>query len=176
MNIKDKIYEIRGTYVMLDSDLAEIYKVETKRINEAVKNNPQKFPDRFTFKLSDEESKVFLAENSGQKTENNEISKNLRSKISTSSLDGNYGGRRYGIRVFTEQGVWMLSTILKSKIAINVTINIMDAFVMMRKYISSNLLEQKYINNQVMKNTEDIKLLQDSFSKFESKKRERNIF
>ena len=77
MNIKDKIYEIRGEYVMLDSDLAKIYEVETKRINEAVKNNPLKFPDRFTFILTKEEY----------------IKTNLRSKISTSSSNNNYGGR-----------------------------------------------------------------------------------
>jgi len=151
MDIKNKIYEIRGQYVMLDSDLAKIYEVETKRINEAVKNNPFKFPERYSFKLSDEESKIFLVENFDQKTETR-------------------GGKYKNPRVFTEQGVWMLSTILKSKIAINTTINIVDAFVAMRKYLSTNLLEQKYINNQVMKNTEDIKLLQDSFSKFEEKK------
>jgi len=151
MNIKNKIYEIRGQYVILDSDLAKIYEVETKRINEAVKNNPLKFPERYSFKLNDEESKIFLVENFDQKTETR-------------------GGKYKNPRVFTEQGVWMLSTILKSKIAINTTINIVDAFVAMRKYLSTNLLEQKYINNQVMKNTEDIKLLQDSFSKFEEKK------
>ena len=151
MNIKNKIYEIRGQYVILDSDLAKIYEVETKRINEAVKNNPLKFPVRYSFRLNDEESKSFLVENFDQKTETR-------------------GGKYKNPRVFTEQGVWMLSTILKSKIAINTTINIVDAFVAMRKYLSTNLLEQKYINNQVMKNTEDIKLLQDSFSKFEEKK------
>ena len=81
-------------------------------------------------------------------------------------------GRKYkNTRAFTEQGVAMLATILKSKIATKVSIEIMDAFVSMRKYISSNLLEQKYINNQVMKNTEDIKLLQTSFSKFEEKRK-----
>jgi len=157
MDIKNKIYEIRGQYVMLDSDLAKIYEVETKRINEAVKNNPFKFPERYSFKLSDEESKIFLVENFDQKTETR-------------------GGKYKNPRVFTEQGVWMLSTILKSKIAINTTINIVDAFVAMRKYLSTNLLEQKYINNQVMKNTEDIKLLQESFSKFEEKKKVNEIY
>mgnify|MGYP003292403871 CR=1 FL=1 len=80
------------------------------------------------------------------------------------------GGKYKNPRVFTEQGIAMLSTILKSKVATNVSIRIMDAFVEMKKYISNNLIEQKYINNQVMKNTEDIKLLQESFSKFEEKK------
>ena len=129
INIEDLIYEIRGVQVMLDSDLANLYQVETKRINEAVRNNPDKFPERFSFILTDMETS------------------NLRSKISTSKM---HGGRRYAIRVFTEQGVAMLATILKSKVATKISINIMDAFVAMRKFISNNLLEQRYINNLVI--------------------------
>ena len=67
IEIKNMIYEIRGKQVMLDSDLAKLYHVETKRINEAVKNNMDKFPERFSFKLTDEESKSFLVENFDQK-------------------------------------------------------------------------------------------------------------
>ena len=74
---------------MLDLDLAKLYQVETKRINEAVKNNPEKFPIRFSFILDDIETE------------------NLRSKISTSSLENNYGGWRYNSRVFTEQGIYI---------------------------------------------------------------------
>lgn len=85
----------------------------------------------------------------------------------TSNSKSNYGGRRYNPRVFTKQGVAMLATILKSKTATNVSIAIMDAFVIMRKYISTNLIEQKYINDLVLQNTEDIKLLKQSFSNFE---------
>ena len=120
IKIENMIYEIRGKQVMLDSDLAKLYGVETKRINEAVRNNPEKFPERFSWKLTDKE---YL---------------NLRSKFSTSSLNNNYGGRRYNPRVFTEQGVAMLSTILKSKTAVQVSIRIMDAFVVMRKFINDN--------------------------------------
>ena len=120
IKIENLIYEIRGKQVMLDSDLAKLYNVETKRINEAVKNNIYKFPERFSWVLT--------------KDENN----NLRSKISTSSLSNNYGGRRYSVRVFTEQGIAMLATILKSKIATEVSIRIMDAFVSMRKFINEN--------------------------------------
>ena len=145
--IENLIYEIRGKQVMLDSDLARLYGVETKRINEAVKNNCDKFPERFSWVLNDKDVT------------------NLRSKISTSS----YGGRRYNPRVFTEQGVAMLATILKSKIATRVSIAIMDAFVLMRRYISTNLVEQKYINNQVLKNTEDIKILKETFNEFKPK-------
>jgi hypothetical protein len=146
LKIENMIYEIRGKQVMLDSDLARLYGVETKRVNEAVKNNVHKFPDRFSWKLTCDE---FI---------------DLRSKFSTSSLN-NYGGRRYLPRVFTEQGVAMLATILKSKVATEVSIKIMDAFVAMRKYISSNLIEQKYINNLVMKHEEQISTIFDYFDK-----------
>ena len=146
LKIESMIYEIRGKQVMLDSDLAQLYGVETKRVNEAVKNNIHKFPDRFSWKLTCDE---FI---------------DLRSKFSTSSLN-NYGGRRYLPRVFTEQGVAMLATILKSKVATEVSIKIMDAFVAMRKYISSNLIEQKYINNLVMKHEEQISTIFDYFDK-----------
>ena len=151
-NIENLIYEVRGKQVMLDSDLAGLYNVETKRINEAVKNNIDKFPERFSFLLTDVEMM------------------NLRSTISTSSVS-THGGRRYAVRVFTEQGVAMLATILKSKTAIQVSIAIMDTFVAMRKYISSNLLEQKYINELVLEDHDKIKVLEDSFQKLEEKKK-----
>ncbi len=159
IKVENMIYEVRGKQVMLDSDLAELYQVETKRINEAVKNNFEKFPERFSWVLSNDDWTF------------------LRSKISTSRLTLNkHGGRRNNPRVFTEQGVAMLATILRSKVATEVSIKIMDAFVTMRKYISTNLLEQKYINTQVMKNTEDIKLLQDSFKKFDEKRKSTEIY
>ena len=157
VEIVNMIYEVRGKQVMLDSDLAKLYGTETKRINEAVRNNPEKFPERFSWSLTDEESNIFLVENFDQKKETR-------------------GGRYKNPRVFTEQGVAMLATILKTKIATQVSIAIMDAFVSMRRYISSNLLEQKYINNQVMKNTEDIKLLQESFKEFDKRKELNEMF
>ena len=153
LNIEDMIYEIRGKQVMLDSDLAKLYNVETKRINEAVKNNPNKFPERFCFRI----------------TESDFIS--LKSKISTSK-----GGSRKGHNVFTEQGIAMLSTILKSKVATETSIRIMDAFDNMRKYISNNLIEQKYINKMVFDHDNEIKLLQESFSKLEEKEKINHIF
>lgn len=100
---------------------------------------------------------------------------NLRFQIETSSLN-EHGGRRYNPYVSAEQGVAMLSAVLKMKVAEEVSIRIMDAFVAMKKYISNDLLEQKYINNQVMKNTEDIKLLQESFNKLEEKRKNNEIF
>lgn len=102
------------------TDLAKLYGMETKRINEAVKNNPIKFPERFSWKLSNIESSKLLVENFNQK--------NIELR----------GGKFKNSRVFTEQGVAMLSTILKSKIAIEVSVKIMDAFVEMRTFINEN--------------------------------------
>ena len=160
LSIEDMIYEVRGKQVMLDSDLARLYQCKngTKEINQAVKNNPDKFPERYSFQLSDNEYN------------------NLRSKNLTSSLESGYGGRRYNPRVFTEQGIAMLSTILKSKVAVETSIRIMDTFVKMRKIISSNLIEQKYINELVIKDNERINLLEESFSKLEEKEKINHIF
>ena len=115
--IRKLIYTIRGKQVMLDSDVAMLYNYNTKRINETVRRNKERFPDNFCFKLTEEEIE------------------NLRSQIATSSLKNeNYGGRRYLPYVFTEQGIAMLSGLLKNEIAIKVSINIMNAFVEMRKF------------------------------------------
>jgi hypothetical protein len=116
-NIKDKIYTIRNLQVMLDKDLAEIYGVETKRINEAVKNNQDKFSEDFYFELSDIEFE------------------NLRSNFSTA----NFAKVRTNPKVFTEQGIYMLATILKSKVASQVTVYIIKTFANIRNLISSNI-------------------------------------
>ena len=155
LSIEDMIYEIRGKQVMLDCDLAKLYNVETKRINEAVKNNPYKFPERFSFRLNEIEME------------------NLWSKFSTAKISNM--SRSYP-RVFTEQGIAMLSTILKSKVAVETSIRIMDAFVKMRKYISVNLIEQDNMKNMLIKHDNEIKLLQESFSKLEEKEKINHIF
>ena len=157
IKIENMIYEIRGKQVMLDSDLAKLYNVETKRINEAVKNNIEKFPERYCFKLSDNESNNLLVEIFDQKIEKR-------------------GGKYKNPRVFTEQGVYMLATILKSKEATKITIAIMDAFIVMKKIINTSLIEQKYFNELTIKNTEDIKLLQESFDKLNTKESNNHIF
>ena len=145
LEIENMIYEVRGVEVMLDSDLAKLYHVETKRINEAVKRNMEKFPPRFCFKISEREYNI------------------LKSKIATSK-----GGSRKGHLVFAEQGVYMLGTILKSKVAIDVSIRIMDAFVKMRHYINYNniLLPNKILllEDKVDKNTKRIDELFDKFN------------
>ena len=120
-DIKSLIYTVRGKQVMLDSDVAMLYHYETRKINQTVKRNMARFPERFCFQLNQEEAE------------------NLRSQIVTSSLEKeNYGGRRYLPYVFTEQGIAMLSGLLRNEIAIKVSINIMDAFVEMRKFLLSN--------------------------------------
>lgn len=112
--IQNRIYEIRGCRVMLDFDLAELYQVSTKALKQAVKRNLQRFPEDFIFEMNIEEWEI------------------LRSQIVTSS----WGGTRYMPFVFTEQGVAMLSSVLRSEIAIEVNISIMRAFVKMRELSS----------------------------------------
>ena len=119
--IQNLIYTVRGKQVMLDSDVAMLYNYQTKRINEIVKRNQERFPKNFCFQLTETEIE------------------NLRSQFATSSLDKvNYGGRRYLPYVYTEQGIAMLSGLLKNNIAVQVSIKIINAFVEMRKIILSN--------------------------------------
>ena len=161
-NIEELIYEIRGKQVMLDSDLARLYKCKngTKEINQAVKNNIEKFPERFSWILTDEESTDFLVKNFDQKRETR-------------------GGKYKNPRVFTEQGVMMLATIIKSRIATATTIRIMDAFVEMKKFFSNDILRISNIekniiniNNKIDKHDTNIKLLQESFDKLSEKKKQ----
>jgi len=125
-NIKNLIYTIRGKQVMLDSDVAMLYHYETKKINEAVKRNIRRFPKKFCFRLTKNEYETILL-----KKPNN------WSQIATSSTYKNRG-ISYLPNAFTEQGIGMLSGLLKNEIAIQVSINIMDAFVEMRKFINAN--------------------------------------
>ena len=145
---------------MLASDLAKLYQVETKRINQAVSRNIDKFPERFSWVLSDKESKFYLVTNCDQIKETR-------------------GGRYKNPRVFTEQGVAMLSTILKTKIAIETSIAIMDAFVSMRHYIGNNKNVYKSlnnINNKLLDHEASIKLLQESFEKLEEAREVNEIY
>lgn len=118
--IENKIYEIRGQKVMLDFDLAEMYGVETKRLKEQVRRNIERFPAEFMFELTKEEVTI------------------SRSQIATLKT-----GQGYNIKylpfAFTEYGIVMLSSVLKSKTAVEVNINIIRAFVRMRQYLLSNI-------------------------------------
>lgn len=151
-NIENKIYTIRGLQIMLDRDLAALYLVETKVLNQAVKRNIERFPEKFRFQLTEEEYNSLKFQNDSYKTSENKSSlqnvtlenseENLRSQFVTSSR--NYGGNRYLPYAFTEQGVAMLSAVLRSETAIQVSIQIIDAFVEMRKVLGlhSGLLQR----------------------------------
>ena len=160
--IENMIYEIRGKHVMFNSDVARLYNVETKVLNQAIKRNINRFPEEFCFQITIEELGNL----------------SLRSQNVTLNKSNNYRGLHYKYLpyVLTEQGIMMLSGLLKNDIAAKVNVQIIDAFVKMRKYISTNLIEQKYINKMVFDHDNEIKLLQESFSKLEKKEKINHIF
>jgi len=158
--IENLIYEIRGKQVMLDSDLAKLYRCAngTKTINLAVKRHINRFPERFMFQLNKEEYYSIL-----------------RFQSETLELvQGKYS--KYLPYVFTEQGVAMLSAILRTEVAEEVSIRIMDAFVSMKRYISTSLIEQKYINKLVLEDHKRIDILETSFQKFDEKRKVNEIY
>ena len=144
--ITNLIYTIRGKQVIIDSDLAILYQVETRVFNQAVKRNSNRFPERFRFQLTEEEYK------------------NLRSQFVTSSKDNAHGGRRYMPYVFTEQGIAMLSAVLKSDIAVDVSIKIMDTFVRMRNFFISNEDMFSRLDRVELKQLETDKKLEEVFN------------
>ena len=133
---------------MLDSDIAMLYEVETKKLNQSVKRNKKRFPKEYCFQLSEIELE------------------NLRSQFVTSSLNKNsYGGRRYLPYVFTEQGVAMLSAVLHSDKAINLSIKIINAFIEMRRFVLNNQMLFQKISNLELKQIEYQKSTNDKFEK-----------
>ncbi|KNB63235.1 MULTISPECIES: ORF6N domain-containing protein [Weeksellaceae] len=156
--IRNLIYTIRGKQVMLDSDLASLYQVETKNLNKAVKRNIERFPASFCFQLTEKEVE------------------NLRFQIGTSSL--NYGGRRYLPYVFTEQGVAMASAILRSDIAVKMSVQIMEAFVEMRRMLISNASLFHRLDNIELRQLEADQKFEEIFKALESDKlhSEKGIF
>ncbi len=132
IKIEDLIYEVRGKQVMLASDVAKLYQVETKVLNQVVKRNLNRFPENFCFQLTLEEAQEVFS----------------RSQFVTLNRSGNNRGNniKYLPYVFTEHGVMMLSGLLKSDIAAKVNVAIIKAFVAMRKYIASNTLESRVSN------------------------------
>ncbi len=154
--IAGKIYQIRGVQVMLDSELAALYGVESRRLNEQVKRNIARFPEEFRFQLTQDEYDSLESQSvipSGHS--------NLRSQNATSS---GHGGRRYLPYVFTEQGVAMLSAVLRSEMAVKISIQIMQAFVAMRHFVQENALLFKEIH-QIK--TDQMLLRIDTERKFE---------
>lgn len=147
--IQNCIFTIRGVQVMLDSDLAEIYQVEVKRLNEQVKRNIDRFPEKFRFQLTKRETE------------------DLKSQFATSNLE--HGGRRKLSFVFTEQGVSMLSAVLRSETAVKVSILVMDAFVEMRKFIATNAGVFQRLDKVELKQIETDQKFEQIFKALEDK-------
>jgi len=151
-NIENKILEIRGEKIILDSDIAKLYGVETKRINEAVKNNPDKFPVGYVIKLSKTELEL------------------LRSKISSTKLSKT----RTVPKAFTEKGLYMLATILNSKKAVQTTLTIIETFAKIRELSRTikdlSVLKDEKEKNRLMQKSGEIitKLFDDDLQKSES--------
>ena len=153
--IEDMIYEVRGVQVMLSSDVAKLYHVETRRINEVIKRNINRFPSSFCFQLTNEE----ISDPS------------LRSQFATLNKNNNLRGQHYKYLpyVLTEQGIMMLSGLLKSDIAVKVNIEIIDAFVKMRKYFANN--------NEILLNHENrLLVLESTLDKFKEKEMNKIFF
>jgi len=147
-SIEDMIYEVRGMQVMLSSDVAKLYQVETRRINEVIKRNISRFPESFCFQLTNEEIDKL----------------SLRSQFAILNKNMNMRGQhfKYLPYVLTEQGIMMLSGLLKSDVAVKVNIQIIDAFVKMRKYFANTIS-----NNEILINHENRLLkLEKTFDKF----------
>ena len=159
-SIKDKIYYIRGKKVMIDSDLAKIYGYTTKDFNRQVKNNIERFDEDFRFELTVEEYNYIL-----------------RCKNFTSSLDNNHGGRRYLPYAFTEEGIYMLMTVLKGELAIKQSKILIKVFKSMKDFLINNkLLEQDYIKNILIKHENRLDTLEISMEKLEEKKMKNEIY
>ncbi|MBQ9071748.1 MAG: ORF6N domain-containing protein [Bacilli bacterium] len=176
IKIENLIYNIRGKQVMLDSDLAKLYQCKngTKSINLAMKRNIDRFPEDFCFQLTEEEYNNLKLQIEASSL------KKYYSRFQFETLNNSRTNRGQNIKympyVFTEQGVAMLSSILKTEIASKISINIIRAFVSMRKYISEGLIEQKFINELVLRHENDIKILQESFDKLNGKEVKNEIY
>ena len=155
--IINKIYIIRDKKVMIDRDLGELYGVDTKVLNQAIKRNLKRFPDDFMFQLTDEEFR------------------NLRSQIVTSS----WGGARYRPMVFTEQGVAMLSSVLNSERAISVNIQIIRVFTRMRTMLESHkeiLKKLEMLEKKDLELDEKVSLIFEYLKELEQTKQEETEF
>lgn len=147
--LENLIHYVRGQQVMIDSDLAMLYNVETKRLNESVKRNIKRFPEIFCFQLTEDEYA------------------DLRSQIATSNTENipSKGGRRYLPYAFTEQGIAMLSAVLRSDEAIQVSVNIMNIFVKTRRFLTENAFMFDKLNSLELKQLEYQKESNEKFDK-----------
>jgi hypothetical protein len=158
--IENRIFHFRGTQVMLDSDLANIYKVETRVLNQAVNRNIERFPELFRFQLTEAEfenwkSQIVMSENHNLKSQN--------------VMSSAHGGRRSLPYAFTEQGVAMLSAVLRSDVAVKVSIQIISAFVEMRKFIANHYGLLQRMDGIERKQLETDKKFEQVFKALESK-------
>jgi len=144
--IQNMIYTIRGKQVMVDSDLAKLYKVTTGNLNKTMKRNLSRFPEHFCFQLTELEYE------------------NLRFQNGSSSSNNNYGSRRYMPYVFTEQGIAMLSAVLKSDIAVEVSVKIMNNFVEIRNFLLFNREMFACLGRVELKQLETDKKLEEVFN------------
>ena len=156
--IENRIFEVRGVQVMVSSDVATLYQIETKRLNQVIKRNIDRFPSTFCFQLTDEEIDRL----------------SLRSQFATLNKSNNLRGQHYKYLpyVLTEQGIMMLSGLLKSDIAVKVNIQIIDAFVKMRRYFANN-----FNTNELLLNHENrIQLLENTLDSFKEQKIKKIFF
>ncbi len=156
--VENLIYEISGKQVMLSSDVANLYQVETKRINEVIKRNINRFPESFCFQLTKEELKQI----------------SLRSQIATLNKNNNRGYNiKYLPYVLTEEGIMMLSGLLRSDVAVKVNVRIIEAFVRLRKYTLNENKRLNIIETKLLEYDNNFNII---FSKLESKKQINHIF
>ncbi len=164
IKVENMIYEVRGKYVMLDCDLGRIYECKngTKTINQAVNRHLDRFPSDFYFQLTENEYEY------------------LQSQIGTANLNSM---SRVLPFVFTEQGVAMLATVLRTKVAAEMSVSIMRAFVKMRHYLLNTIADNKYINDMLLKHDNEIsehgksiRLLQESFNRLEKDKEINEVY
>lgn len=175
-DIQKRIYTIREKQVMLDCDVATLYHYQTKRINETVNRNKERFPENFCFQLTEHELEVLKPQIN---TSND--NKNMWSQIATSSNNENrkHRGKKYIPYAFTEQGIAMLSGLLRNEIAVQVSINIMNAFVGMRKFLSMNGQIFERLTNVEYKLLENDNKFNQIFSELQNNKEHQfnqNIF
>ena len=159
--IKDKIYIIRGKQVMIDSDLAKIYGYSTKAFNQQVQRNIERFDDDFRFELTGEEVQYL------SRSQN----------VTTMQTKGIKGGRVYNPYAFTEEGIYMLMTVLKGDLAVKQSKALIKIFKSMKDFLIENkILEQKYINNMVLEHDESIKYLKETFNTIKDNKKDNEIY
>lgn len=157
INIEDMIYEIRGKQVMLDSDVAYLFGYETKYLSRQVNRNIQRFPETYCFKLSNEEYDFLRCQN-----------------VTLKNSRGEH--KKYLPYVFTEYGITMLAGVLKSEVAVKMSLKIVNTFISMRNYISNNVFKLNSMYELLIEHDKDIKLLQKSFDQLEEKKIKNEIY